>query len=104
MWIQSLGQEDPLEEEMATHSSSCLENSMHRGDWQAILHGATKSPQTEHTHTHTRSEWIHKCKIRSIQSELPLVLVAMELLVIFYLNKNLNLLTISNHIPHRKLA
>ena len=32
MQVRSLGQEDPLEEEMATHSSiSCLENSMGRG-------------------------------------------------------------------------
>ena len=33
MWVQSLGQEDPLEEGMATHSSilACLENSMDRG-------------------------------------------------------------------------
>ena len=31
-WVQSLGQEDPLEKEMATHSSiHCLENSMDRG-------------------------------------------------------------------------
>ena len=29
--IQSLGQEDPLEEEMATHSNSSLENPMGRG-------------------------------------------------------------------------
>ena len=33
-WVQSLGQEDLLEKEMATHSSilSCLENSMNRED------------------------------------------------------------------------
>ena len=30
--IQSLGQEDPLEKEMATHSS-CLENPMEGGAW-----------------------------------------------------------------------
>ena len=29
--IQSLGQEDPLEQEMAAHSSSCLGNSIDRG-------------------------------------------------------------------------
>ena len=29
--VQSLGQEDPLEEEMATHSNSSLENPMGRG-------------------------------------------------------------------------
>ena len=32
-WVRSLGQEDPLEEGMATHLSSCLENSMDRGAW-----------------------------------------------------------------------
>ena len=31
--IRSLGREDPLEKEMATHS--CLGNPMHRGTWQA---------------------------------------------------------------------
>ena len=31
-WVQSLGQEDPLDKGMATHYSiSCLENSMDRG-------------------------------------------------------------------------
>ena len=46
MWetgVRSLGQEDPLEKEMATHSSSCLENLMDRGAWWATVHGVTKS-------------------------------------------------------------
>ena len=34
MWVWSLGLEDPLEEEMATHPNSCLGNSMDRGTWQ----------------------------------------------------------------------
>ena len=44
-WVQSLGQKDPLEKGMATHSSiySCLGNPMDRGAWQAIVHGVTKS-------------------------------------------------------------
>ena len=33
MWVHSLGQEDPLEVEMATHSSICLENPMERREW-----------------------------------------------------------------------
>ena len=36
MWetqVRSLGWEKPLEKGMATHSSSCLENSMDRGAW-----------------------------------------------------------------------
>jgi len=38
-----LGQEDPLEKERATHSSSCLENLMDKGPWQAAVHGVAKS-------------------------------------------------------------
>ena len=42
--VLSLGQEDPLEKGMATPLQySCLENSMDRGAWQAIVHGVTKS-------------------------------------------------------------
>ena len=40
--VQSLGQEDPLEEEMAL-LYSCLENSMDRGAWWATIHGVAKS-------------------------------------------------------------
>ena len=43
MWVQSLGQGDSLEEEMATHSSTHLENSMNRGAWQVTVHGTTES-------------------------------------------------------------
>ena len=43
-WVQSLGQEDPLEKEMATHSSILAwENPMDRGAWQATVHGIGKS-------------------------------------------------------------
>ena len=43
MWVQSLGQEDPLEEGMATHSSilACLETFMDRGTWPATVHVIT---------------------------------------------------------------
>ena len=42
--VQSLGQEDPLEEEMATHSSILAwENPISRGAWQATVHGVAKS-------------------------------------------------------------
>ena len=42
--VQSLGQEDPLEKEMATYfQDSCLENSLDRGAGQATVHGVTKS-------------------------------------------------------------
>ena len=39
MWVQSLGQEDLLEEEMANF----LEYYMGRGAWQATVHGIAKS-------------------------------------------------------------
>ena len=41
----SLGQEDPLEKELATHSSSsfCLENPMGTGAWRATVHGIATS-------------------------------------------------------------
>ena len=44
MQIQSLGQEDLLEKEMATHSSILAwKNPMDRGAWWATLHGVSKS-------------------------------------------------------------
>ena len=42
--VQSLGQEDPLEEEMATHSSVLAWRfPMDRGAWQATVHGVAKN-------------------------------------------------------------
>ena len=44
----SLGWEDPLEKEMATHSSIfCLDNRMDRGAWWATVPGVKKSDVTE---------------------------------------------------------
>ena len=46
MWetqVRSLGREDPLEKEMATHSSNPLQNPMEGGAWWATVHGVTKS-------------------------------------------------------------
>ena len=43
-WVQSLAQEDPLEEGMATHSGILAwSNLMDRGTWKAIVHRAEKS-------------------------------------------------------------
>ena len=43
-WVRSLGQEDLLEEEMATHFCTLgLENPMDGEAWQATVHGVTKS-------------------------------------------------------------
>ena len=42
MWVRSLGQGEPLEEEMALQYS-CLRNPMERGAWQATVHAVAKS-------------------------------------------------------------
>ena len=45
--VQPLGQEDSLEEEMATHSSALAgENTTDRGAWQATVHGVAKELDT----------------------------------------------------------
>ena len=45
--VRFLGQEDPLEQEMATHSSiSCLEKPTGRGAWWAKVHEITKESDT----------------------------------------------------------
>ena len=43
-WVQSLGWEDPLEEGMATHSSTLAWRiPMDRGTWWAAVHGVPES-------------------------------------------------------------
>ena len=43
-WIQSLGWEDRLEKEVATHSSILVwKNPTDRGAWWATVHGVTES-------------------------------------------------------------
>ena len=47
MRVQPLSQEEPLEEEMATHSVFLPENPVDRGAWWATVHGVTESDITE---------------------------------------------------------
>ena len=43
-WVQALGWEDSLEEDMATHASVLAWRiPMDRGAWQATVHGVAKS-------------------------------------------------------------
>ena len=43
-WVQSLGREDPMEKEMATHSSFLAWRiPTDSGAWQATVHGVAKS-------------------------------------------------------------
>ena len=51
MLIQSLGREDPLQKEMATHSS-ILAWRMDRGARRATVHGVTESQTQLSTNTH----------------------------------------------------
>ena len=48
IWVRSLGQEDPLQKEMATHSSifAYLENPMDRAAWWATAQGIAKESDT----------------------------------------------------------
>ena len=41
--VQSPGQEDPLEEELAAHSSVLPGDPMDRGAWRAAVHGVAES-------------------------------------------------------------
>ena len=48
--VQSPGWEDPLEKEMATHSSILAwKNPIYRGAWRATIHGVAESDMTEAT-------------------------------------------------------
>ena len=49
--VQSLGQEDPLEKEMATHSLQVFlpENPMDRGVWWAIVQRVGHNSVTKHS-------------------------------------------------------
>ena len=56
MQVWSLGQEDPLEEEMATHSSILAwKNPMGRGVWWAAVHGVAESRTQVSTHSLAQS-------------------------------------------------
>ena len=47
-WVQSLGREDPLEKEMATHSSILAWRiPIDRGAWWATVHRVTESDTAE---------------------------------------------------------
>ena len=53
MWVRSLGRKDPLEEEMATHSSIPAGKSHGQRSLMDYSPCLKESDMTEHTHTHT---------------------------------------------------
>ena len=64
MRVRSLGQEDPLEEGMATHSNSCLENPMDRGVWQATVHRIAQSQTGLKRLSNASTQKIKRCHIQ----------------------------------------
>ena len=57
-WVRSLGQEDPLEEGMATHSSILAWRiPVDRGAWRATIHGVSQSQ------TKRLSDWVTNSQI-----------------------------------------
>ena len=67
MWVPSLGQEGPLEEEMATHSNILVwRNAMDRWAWQATIHVVAKSWTQLSTKTQTYKLLHSKRTIRSL--------------------------------------
>ena len=63
--VRSLGQEDPLQEEIATHSSILAwKIPMDRGAWWATVHGIAKGQirlhDSAHTHTHTHTHRLRR--------------------------------------------
>ena len=60
--VQSLGGEDPLEVEMATHSSTLAWRiSMDKGAWWATVHGVAESNTSDCIRTSTYSVAISDC-------------------------------------------
>ena len=58
IWVQSLGQEDPLEKEMATHSSVLAWEISWTEEPDGLLgHGVTESDMTKHDDLHYRICW-----------------------------------------------
>ena len=61
-WVQFLGQEDPLEEGMATYS--CPDNPMDRGAWRTAVHRVTKSlTGLKRVSTHTCLQFLNLSEI-----------------------------------------
>ena len=82
MRVQSLGQEDPLEKEMAAHSSILAwKNPKNKGAWWATVHGLQTVRHdlvTKHTCTHVS---VFNLRIWNADSMLRAILVITEHLV-----------------------
>ena len=60
MWVLSMGPEDALKKEMATHSTILAwKNPMDGGARQATIHGVTKESEAELRDQMTKQQWMH---------------------------------------------
>ena len=57
-WVQSLGWEDPLEEEMATHASILAWKIPWTEEPGGLVHGAAESDMTEHACMQVFNRWM----------------------------------------------
>ena len=98
--VRSLGWEDPLEEEMATHSSALAWRiPMDRGAWQATAHGVTKSRTRLSSLTQYR---LASLKPLTAPEVCPLVAQAFSPLIVCFLPNSVSLL-FYNLLPRKDL-
>ena len=99
--VQSLSRVDPLEKEMATHSSIIAWRTLNRGDWQATIHRVAKSQTQLSTHAHksarlSSSIWcpqLNKCELWllwHLSTKLPFIHPSCFLSVLFLIQSLLD--------------
>ena len=80
-WVQSLGWEDPLKNDMVIHSSILAWRiPVDRGAWRAAVHGVSKSLTTERLSTAQ-----HNIKSSLLISKIPLSVTVLEFLLLLLL-------------------
>ena len=82
MRVQSLGQEDPLEKEMATHSSIfSLENTMDRRAWwySSLNHKELNTTWQLSTHTHKSCKSMKRKSSKRVDKGFQITLHDLEL-------------------------
>ena len=71
IWVWSLGREDPLEKDMATHSSTpAWRIPTDRGAWRAAAHGVAESDTTERLNMLRQAQrpGLHELSSRQLRS------------------------------------